>query len=287
MKVAVLGLGNMGAALAARLLDTGHEVTVWNRTPGRAQSLVSLGATEAGTPEDAAISAEVVITLLSDDAAVKAVCIEGNIVGALGTEAVLVDMSTVSPATSRQIGATTPGGRFIDAPVLGGPAVFGEGKAKLLLGGSLELVQSLSELWDDLSAGHYYTGPNGTATTLKLLSNLILVGGTQLLMEAIVTARTHGFSDHILHEVFGESPAVAPGVRARLGEVLEAQYDGWWTLKLADKDLGLVLDLAQQAHIHLPIAEASRELLVKGIDAGLGDKDLQSLTEVLRQRKST
>lgn len=285
MKITVLGLGNMGAALADHLLNLSYEVTVWNRTPGKAQPLIELDAREATSLDDAVRGAPIVITLLSNDAAVKAVTLEGNVVGMLDEGAVLVDMSTVSPETSREIAAATPGGRFIDAPVLGGPAVFARGQAKLLLGGDRELIEGLGEFWDDISIGHYYTGPNGTATTLKLLSNLMLVGGTQLLMEAVVAGRAHGFSDDILREVFGGSPAVAPGVRVRLDDILEARYDGWWTLRLADKDLSLVLKLAQQAHLQLPMAKASRELIQEGIEAGYGDRDLQSMTEVLKQTR--
>lgn len=283
MRVTVLGLGHMGAALASRLLETGHEVTVWNRSPGKAQRLIEAGAREARSLDDAVSGARVVIMLLSNDAAVKAVALEGNVVGLLPEGAVLVDMSTVSPDTSRAIGAATPGGRFIDAPVLGGPGVFGQGKAKLLLGGDRQTIESLKALWDHLAAGHYYTGPNGTATTLKLLSNLNLVGGTQLLMEAVVVARAHGFSDDVLRDVFGGSPAVAPGVRLRLDEILNADYDGWWTLRLADKDIGLVQKLAEQADLELPLADASRRLIQEGIESGYGDKDLQSMTEVLKQ----
>jgi 3-hydroxyisobutyrate dehydrogenase-like beta-hydroxyacid dehydrogenase len=286
MNVAVLGLGNMGAALAERLIDTGHAVTVWNRSPGKATRLVERGAREAGSPRDAVSDAQVAILLLSNDAAVKAVALEGDVASSLGEGTVLVDMSTVSPDTSREVGAATPGGRFVDAPVLGGPGVFAQGKAKLLLGGNRETVESLDALWNDLSSGYYYTGPNGTATTLKLLSNLNLVGGTQLLMEAVVTARAHGFSDDVLREVFGGSPAVAPGVRLRLDEILNANYDGWWTLKLADKDIGLVQRLAEQAGLDLPLADASRGLIERGIEAGYGDKDLQSMTEVLQRRQA-
>ena len=111
----------------------------------------------------------------------------------------------------------------------------------------------------------------------------MLVGGTQLLMEAVVTGRAHGFSDDVLREVFGGSPAVAPGVRVRLDDILNANYDGWWTLRLADKDLSLVLKLADQARLELPLADASRGLIEKSIDAGYGDRDLQSMTEVLKQ----
>jgi 3-hydroxyisobutyrate dehydrogenase-like beta-hydroxyacid dehydrogenase len=226
--------------------------------------------------------AEVVFTLLTDDKAVRAVALEGNVAGMLPPGAVLVDMSTVSPDTSRAVGAATPEGRFVDAPILGGPEPFGAGKAKLLLGGRRDLVASLDPLWDDLSAGHYYAGPNGTATTLKLLSNLILVGGTQLLIEAVVTAQRLGVGNDVLREVFGGSPAVAPGVRARLDDILEGDHAGWWTLLLADKDVSLALVLAQQAGLRLPLGEASEGFIARSIDAGYGSEDLGAMAEVLR-----
>ena len=284
MKVTVLGLGHMGAALAGRLLETDHDVTVWNRTPGKAGDLVEQGAREASSLGDAVGNAEVVFTLVTNDAAVRAIALEGDVVGMLPDHAVLVDMSTVSPDTSREIGAATPGGRFVDAPILGGPDPFRAGRATLLLGGHPEVVKRLDPLWDDLSSGHFYTGPNGTATTLKLLSNHLLVGGTQLLMEAVVTAQAHGFSNDVLREVFGGTPAVAPGVKVRLEDVLEGDHTGWWTLLLADKDMTLVLKLAQQANVRLPIAEASEKLVRDAVDAGYGEKDLGAITEVLRQR---
>jgi 3-hydroxyisobutyrate dehydrogenase-like beta-hydroxyacid dehydrogenase len=243
---------------------------------------VAKGAREARSLEDAATDAEVMVTVLRNDAAVKAVTIEGGVARALPNRAVLVDMSTVSPDTSREVGAATPYGRFVDAPILGGPEPFRAGRAKLLLGGREDLVERLRPLWDDLSAGHYYTGPNGTATTLKLLSNHILVGGTQLLMESVVTAQAHGFSNDILREVFGGSPAVAPGVRARLDDVLEGDHVGWWTLLLADKDMSLVLDLARKVDLHLPMAEASERLVRRAINEGYGEKDLGAIVEVLR-----
>lgn len=287
MKVSVLGLGTMGSALARRLLDTGHEVTVWNRSPGKATDLVGRGAREAGSLEEAVQGADVVFTLVTNDAAVRALTLDSNVAGMLGDGTALVDMSTVSPDTSRAVGQATPGGRFIDAPILGGPEPFGVGKAKLLLGGDRSLVQRLDPLWDDLSTGHYYIGPNGTATTLKLLSNHLLVGGTQLLMEAVVTAQAHGFDNDVLREVFGSTPAIAPGVRVRLEDVLEGDHEGWWTLLLADKDMSLVLKLADQAGLRLPIAQASEALIRDAIDAGYGEKDLGAITEVLRQETKT
>lgn len=282
MRISVLGMGNMGQALAARLLAGGHQVTVWNRTAGKADELVRQGAAEAGSLPEATEGAEVVMMCLTADAAVRAVAIEGGVAQNLPVGAVLVDMSTVSPDTSRAVGAAVAGGAFVDAPVLGGPEAFRNGRAKLLLGGDRAVVDRLNPLWPQISAGHYYTGENGTAATLKLLSNLILIGATQLLMEAVVTAQALGFSDETLREVFGGSPAVAPGTQVRLEDILHGDHAGWWTLVLARKDLGLALQLARGAGLELPLADAGAGLIARGIDAGYGELDLGAMAEVLR-----
>jgi 3-hydroxyisobutyrate dehydrogenase-like beta-hydroxyacid dehydrogenase len=284
MRISVLGMGNMGHALASRLLEHDYDVTVWNRTAGKAGDLTQRGAVEAESLDEAVEGGEVVMMCLTNDAAVRSVALESGVAGALPAGSVMVDMSTVAPDTSRAVGAAVPGGRFVDAPVLGGPDAFRSGRAKLLLGGDRSVIDRLDTLWNDLSAGHYYTGDNGTATTLKLLSNLILIGGTQLLMEAVATAQAHGFDHEILRDVFGGSPAVAPGVRVRLEDILHGDHEGWWTLELADKDLSLALKLARSAGLNLPLADAGEKLIARSIDAGYGDKDLGSMMNVLREQ---
>jgi 3-hydroxyisobutyrate dehydrogenase-like beta-hydroxyacid dehydrogenase len=245
---------------------------------------VKRGAIEAGTIADAVAGADVAITLLTNDAAVRQVCLgEGGALSNLYGEAVLVDMSTVHPDTSRALASAAPGGRFVDAPILGGPEALISGKAKLLLGGRQDVVTSLKPLWNDLSASYLYTGPNGTATTLKLLSNIILVGSTALLAEAVVTGQINGIDNGVLRRVFGESPAVAPGVQLRLEDILKGDHRGWWTLELAEKDMGLALTLASGRGITLPVAAAAERLIRQSVEAGYGEQDLAAVVEVIRE----
>jgi 3-hydroxyisobutyrate dehydrogenase-like beta-hydroxyacid dehydrogenase len=284
MRVSVLGLGHMGKAVGLRLRDQGYEVTVWNRTPGRAEVLVQRGAREAASIAHALAGADVVITLLTNDTAVEQVALGADgAIRHLPAEAVLVDMSTVYPDTSRTLAARTPGGRFIDAPILGGPEALLNGKAKLLISGHEDLVKGLDPLWTDLSASYIYTGANGTATTLKLLSNLSLVGGTALLAEAVATAQASGIHNEVLRQVFGQSPAVAPGVHLRMEDILQGDHHGWWSLELADKDMTLILKLGAAAGTRLPIAEATEALIRKAIGAGYGELDLGAMVEAIRK----
>lgn len=285
MHIAVLGLGQMGRAISARLLDRKYDVTVWNRTPGREGDLPAKGATVAYSIKDAVQGADVVVTLLTADAAVKQVCLgPDGAIAHLRDEAILIDMSTVSPATSRELGENTPGGRFVDAPILGGPEVTAQGGARLLLGGDENAVHSLGALWNDLSAGYTYCGPNGSAATMKLLSNLILVGGTMLLAEAVATGQANGIGDAVLRQVLGSSPAVAPGVKARMEDIIGGDHVGWWTIRLAEKDIALALQLATSQGLQLPLGSTVVDVLHRTDAAGYGEKDLAAVIEIVRQR---
>jgi 3-hydroxyisobutyrate dehydrogenase-like beta-hydroxyacid dehydrogenase len=274
----------MGRAVARRLRDQSYDVTVWNRTPGRAEELVQRGAHEAPSIEDAVAGADAVITLLTNDAAVKHVALgENGAIAHLSAEATLIDMSTVYPDTSRTLAAEAPGGQFVDAPILGGPEALINGRARLLVGGPDQLVKRLDQLWNDLSVAYVHTGPNGTATLLKLLSNLNLVGGTALLAEAIATAQASGIGDEVLRQVFGQSPAVAPGVQLRMEDMLGGDHLGWWSLELADKDMTLILKLGADAQVRLPVALATEGLVRQAIDAGYGELDLGAIVEAIRR----
>jgi 3-hydroxyisobutyrate dehydrogenase-like beta-hydroxyacid dehydrogenase len=283
MHIAVLGLGRMGRAVSARLLDKGYDVTVWNRTPGREGDLPAKGAAVASNIKDAVQGVDAVITVLTADEAVKQVCLgPDGVIAHLPDEAILVDMSTVSPDTSRELGEQTPGGRFVDSPILGGPEATAQGNARLLLGGEESTVHRLDSLWNDLSAGYFYCGPNGSATTMKLLSNLILVGGTMLLAEAVVTGQANGISDDILRQVLGGSPAVAPGVKPRMEDIIGGDHDGWWTIRLAEKDIALALQLASSKGLRLPLGSTAEEVLHQTDTAGYGEKDLAAIVETVR-----
>jgi 3-hydroxyisobutyrate dehydrogenase len=154
----------MGSAVATRLLDAGYELTVWNRTPERADPLVGRGAGRAASPSRAASVADVVITSLSDDAAVRAVCLgENGAVHGIQPDAILVDMSTVSPDTSRML-AGAVSGRFVDAPILGAPAAVLERQAILLLGGDAAMLERLAPPFEDLAARQIHGDHSGWFT---------------------------------------------------------------------------------------------------------------------------
>jgi 3-hydroxyisobutyrate dehydrogenase-like beta-hydroxyacid dehydrogenase len=282
MRVTVLGLGNMGQAFANRALHQGHQVTGWNRTPGRAPELVAAGATEATSIADAVPGADLVLVVLADDQAVTQVCLgPDGALAALGADTVLACASTVSPDTARALAEAGPAGRVLDSTVMGAPAAIAAGKGKFLIGGAEETVTRLAPLWADLGAGYTHCGPVGSGATMKLVSNLLLITGVAALGEALATARGHGLSDDLLRSVFAESFVVSEGSKIRLDALLSTDHPGWFTPALARKDLRLAIGLAEEAGVGVRIGPATEQLLGRVIDSGIEWADFSAVIEAL------
>ncbi|MCU1645705.1 MAG: 3-hydroxyisobutyrate dehydrogenase [Nocardia sp.] len=258
MDIAVLGMGKMGRALTGRLLDGGHQVRVWNRTKGRAGELVAAGAVEAQSIAAAVDGVDVVVTMLADDTAVRAVAL-GELRPMMGSETAYVDCSTVSPALTGELSESFAD-RFVAMPVLGSPAAVSAGQAALLVGGAPDRIEQLGPMIDALSATvrQYDTAP--LALTAKLTNNLLLLSGVVALAEAFAVGRSGGLGDDQLRDLLGASPVVAPGLRNRFEGVLTSSPDGWWTTVLGAKDAGLAIETARAVGVELPSAEVIRQL---------------------------
>ena len=245
MRLDVLGLGNMGRAFAAVALEKGHQVTVWNRSPNRATDLVSKGAIEAETPERAAADSDVTLIVVADDDAVLSVCRGADgVLDALPSEAVVVIVSTVAPETVRHLAEIGPGGRVLDAPVMGSPSAVAAGKGSFLVGGPQPTVSSLDSLWSDLGSGYTYCGEVGSGATMKIVSNLLLITGVAALAEAIATARGQGIPDELLKGISPTALLSAPRARCDSTACSTQSHPGWFTPALARKDVRLAVGLA-------------------------------------------
>ncbi|WP_272945136.1 NAD(P)-dependent oxidoreductase [Nocardia nova] len=254
--IAVLGMGQMGRALARRLLRGGHRVTVWNRTKGRVGQLESAGAVEAATVAEAVSGADAVITMLADDVAVTSVAF-GELQSALAADTPYLDCSTVSPALGAAL-ADAFGARFLSVPIVGAPAAVEAGKAVLLAGGEAALIDRLAPLLGDLSDRIRRYDSAAHALTAKVTTNFLLLSGVAALAEAFAVGRSGGLGDEQLRELLAEAPVVAPALANRFDAVLTASPQGWWTTVLGAKDAGLALDIAAAAEVELPVAETVR-----------------------------
>ncbi|HVX23212.1 MAG TPA: NAD(P)-dependent oxidoreductase [Acidimicrobiales bacterium] len=298
MDVAVVGMGSMGRAVALRLLAQGHRVAVWNRTAGRDGEVVAAGGRSAASPADAAAGTAAVLLSLSDDAAVRAVVLgsdgrtaglvppDGGAAGATGGAlggAVLVDLSTVAPATSRAVAAAVPGGRALSAPIFGAPQAVRDGQAAYLIGGPKAAADALEPLWAALSDTHRWVGDDpGTATTLKVLGNYLLMTGIATLAEAVATGQAAELDPDVLHRFLATSPLVAPALGNRLDDVIGGDHRGWFAAVLGAKDLRLMEELAAGAGLDLPLAARARERYEALADRGQGDLDIAGIVELLR-----
>ncbi len=273
----------MGGAIASRLLDGGHELVVWNRSPERGRELVDRGARRGRSLGAAVRQAEVVITSLSDDTAVMAVATEQDgAIRQMPPGAVLVDMSTVSPTTSREL-AQEARGRFVDCPVLGGPLQVTSGAATLLVGGAQEQVDRVAPALNSVSPRQWRCPGVGSGAAAKLIANLTMMDGLAVLAEAIATAEAVGLPDSALENLL-DSPLVPPMLKSRIPMMRRRDYRGWFAARMGLKDTRLAIGLAAEQGLELPVTAAVARLFERAIALGLGEQDIASLRAVLEHR---
>ena len=279
--VAVIGLGGMGSRIARRLLDAGHEVLVWNRTPAKTAPLVGLGAAAAESPADATRRSEAVITMVTDPEALQSVTEGPNGVVAAASEATtVIQMSTVSPAaTSRLESALEPtGAGLLDSPVLGSLAEVESGTLTIFAGGPDELVERWTPLLSVLGSV-LLVGPVGAGTAAKLVANstLLVVG---VLGEALVVAQKLGLERDVTFEVLAATPVAAQAERRRPA-IESGEFPPRFPLRLALKDANLILEAAGA---DLKVTAAAREWLAEANEASWGDKDYSAVLAWMLQR---
>lgn len=282
MRITILGMGNMGRAFAARAIETGHQTTIWNRTPDRVVALVDSGAIDASTISAAAAGADAVLVVLADDAAVLDVCLgDDGALASLEPGAVFANVSTVSPETARRLAELGPDGRVLDAPVMGSPSMIAGGLGRFLVGGPAPAIAAIEPLWNDLGSGYTHCGPAGSGATMKILANSLLITGVASLAEAIAIARQQGIPDEFLRTLLAESPVISLASTMRLDSLLDAMHPGWFSPALARKDLRLAIDLAEETGVGVRIGPAAEVLLTRVIDAGEEWPDFAAVIEAL------
>ena len=278
MRIAVLGMGRMGRNLAGRLQENGHDVTIWNRTPGKAPELVEKGATEADSATAAVEGVELAITFLANDEAVRKV--SDDIHGALGKETVYVDCSTVSPGLTRELDDRFA--RFAAMPILGSPSQVAGGQAIYLLGASDEIAGEIEPLFPALSEKHKRYDQPAIASGAKVAVNLLLLDGVIALAESFTVGRAGGLSDDQLRDLLGESPMVAPGLKYRFEGILTGDQEALWTTVLGAKDAGLAVEVARSAGIDLPITGTAERLYREAAEEH-EDEDITAVAGRYRQ----
>ncbi len=288
--VAVVGTGRMGSGMARALARAGVSVVLCNRTPERARALADeLGARVAASPAAAAAEADVVLTMLTDDAAVRAVFAgpDGLVEGAR-PDSVLVDLSTVLPGTIRSVAdaVAATGAGLLDAPVSGSTAFAESGQLTLMVGGEAAALERARPGLDPIARKIFHLGPLGSGAAMKLAVNTVVFGLNGALSEALVLAETAGIDRAIAYDVLAASNVGAP----YLGYKRTAYLDPEGTpvafgLDLAEKDLRLISALAASLGVAMPQTAANLALVREASGEGRGGLDFSTVATELRRRR--
>ncbi|MGB7434004.1 MAG: NAD(P)-dependent oxidoreductase [Candidatus Acidiferrum sp.] len=272
-KIGLIGLGLMGRPMGMNLLKAGHALTVWNRTPSRADELVRAGAVLATTPREVAAASEVLLTIVSDPPALESVLwgrdgVNDGALGGLKAGAIYIDSSTVSPALEKKIAAACQerGVRFLDAPVTGGDWGAREGNLVFMIGGDAATLKDVEPLLGVMGKKWFHLGPNGAGQTVKLAMNAILALEVGAVAEAIGLVTKAGLAGEQLLEVLQASMGRSGLLDLKTPLMLKGDYKPSFPLRLMHKDLGLALELGNQLGVALPTTAAAREIYnyVKG-----------------------
>jgi 3-hydroxyisobutyrate dehydrogenase-like beta-hydroxyacid dehydrogenase len=276
-RVAVIGTGGMGGLIARRLLDAGHDMTVWNRTAARAAPLAEAGATVAGSPAAVARNAEAVLVMVADPQALKDVTAGPEGIGAGASPATtVIQMSTVGPEAISRFASSLPAGvEVLDAPVLGSLPEAEAGTLRIFAGGPTELVQRWTPLLSDLGTV-LHVGAIGAGSAAKLVANSTLFGVLGVLGEALLLADALGLSRQAAYEVLAVTPVSAQAERRRPA-IESGDYPKRFALPLALKDADLVREAAAAAHTELRVAEAARSWIADATHGGLRDEDYSAV----------
>ncbi len=282
--VGFIGLGVMGSRMVKRLLGAGHRVTGYNRTRSKAQWLVDAGMLWADTPRAVAQSSDTIFSMVTNTGALRDVA-EGadGLLAGLRPGKAYIDMSTVSPAYSRELAGCVAaiGATMLDAPVSGSVVTLEEGKLSIMVGGDPDIFERVKPILLDIGPKVTYVGANGLAVTMKIATNLSLAVQMLAFSEGVLLAEKSGIRRAVAVEVLTNSVVASPMVKYRGPFVLEMPEQAWFNVNMMQKDMNLALELGRQVDVPLPTTAVTNEFLSAARGMGLAERDFAALFEVL------
>jgi len=283
MKIGFLGLGAMGAAMAANLIKAGHQVVVWNRSPGATEPLVTLGAIAAATPVQA-FDVELVISMLADDASTRAVLLDSGALASAKAGLVHLSMATLSTAfvaelieRHRELGI-----EFVAAPVFGRTDVAAAGKLNILVAGPQVAIAKAQPVLDVLGQKTWQLGDDPLrAVAVKIAGNFMIASAIEAMGESAALVKTYGVAPGEFMEIMGNTLFNAPVYRNYGAQIAEQRFDpAGFRLVLGLKDVGLALSAGHEQRVPLPLASLLRDNLLEAIAHGDGELDWSALSQV-------
>jgi 3-hydroxyisobutyrate dehydrogenase-like beta-hydroxyacid dehydrogenase len=283
-RVGFIGLGTMGTPMATNLAKAGFPLTVWNRTPSKVEPLLRVGAKSGKTPAHVASGVDVVITMVSQPKDVEAVVLEPEgVLEGIRPGSVLIDMSTVSPTTSRKLAGavTTRRAEFLDAPVVGSKGPATEGTLVMLIGGLPTTLERCRAILSSMGKTIIHAGGVGMGSALKLATNLMLAHLAAGFAEGLLLVQRAGLDPKRYLEVLEASTFRSPWYQTKGVAMVKREFATHFALKHMHKDLRLIDELASEVKTALPITEAVQQLFAQSEAAGKGELDYSAILAYL------
>jgi 3-hydroxyisobutyrate dehydrogenase-like beta-hydroxyacid dehydrogenase len=279
-----VGLGVMGSELVNRLLSKGHSVFGYNRTRSKAEWLVKKGMKWADSPRAVAAGSDVIFSMVTNSAALAAIT-DGpdGILAGLTPGKIYADISTVSPAFSREVAAKVraKGCDMVDCPVSGSVITLQEGKLSVMVGGRPETFERIKPLLLDIGPKVTYVGDNGLALVIKIAANLSLAVQMLAFSEGVLLAEKSGIKREVAVDVLINSAVASPMIKYRGPFVLQLPPEAWFNVNMMQKDMLLALELGRQVDVPMPTTALSNEFLTAARAMGLVEQDFAVVFDVL------
>ena len=258
-----VGVGAMGSRIVRRLRDRDYQVSVYNRNRSKALVLLTYGASVAESLVELEMSADVILSCLTDDDAVRNVYFgnDGILAGSRPGQVVL-EMSTISPDTSRELHAqgAKRGVTVMDVAISGSTLAVEQGTIRLLVGGDSELFRAAEPIFQALSSHYFLMGPSGSGTSMKLVVNALLGIGMQAIAEGVALGEAEGLDRSRLLYVLSQTAVVPPAHLGKLERVEHDDYSPQFGVGLMNKDFRLILEAARSSNLNLPATDAAFEM---------------------------
>ncbi|AKE11469.1 NAD(P)-dependent oxidoreductase [Serratia liquefaciens] len=287
MKIGFAGLGGMGSAMAANLLQAGYGVKVWNRSPQAAQPLVSAGAVQARQPEELA-EVDVLITMLANDAATEQVVVESGLLQQLRAGAIHINMATVSVALAKRLALLHAERNvgYIAAPVLGRVDVAAAGKLNILAAGDPLLLAKVQPLFEVLGQQTWHFGDQPEqANIVKIAANFTLASAIEAMAEGSALVRNYGVSGADYLHMLTSTLFASPAYKGYGGLIAEEKFEpAGFKLSLGMKDVGLALEAGTNSHTPMPFASVLKDNFLDAVAQGDADLDWSALAKVAARR---
>jgi 3-hydroxyisobutyrate dehydrogenase-like beta-hydroxyacid dehydrogenase len=276
----------MGSEMVNRLLSKGHSVTGYNRTRSKAEWLIKKGMKWADSPRAVVATSDVTFSMVTNSAALAAI-MNGpdGMLAAVTPEKLFVDISTVSPAFSREIAGKIreKGGDMVDSPVSGSVITLQEGKLSVMVGGRRETFEKVKPLLLDIGPKVTYVGENGLALVMKIGTNLSLAVQMLAFCEGVLLAEKSGIPRETAVDVLTHSVIASPMVQYRGPFVIKPPEEAWFNVNMMQKDMLLALELGRQLDVPMPTTAVTNEFLTAARGMGLVEKDFAVVFDVLAQ----